>query len=98
MTRAKMANRIRAWGQDPEEEVRVAGGHKLVDLHMAMDRVQDKDNWKMPVVFTGRFTREQIAVTTAAIQFFAGSWSDFEPLGKGQYRVTAPGYYMSVGA
>lgn len=75
-------------------------GNKVTrgELSEAFSRVQDKKNWKNPISAVVALTDYERALTEEAISFFAGSPSFFQIVDGGKYRVTAPGYYASVGA
>lgn len=74
-------------------------GYTERQLRDAFEAVADPENWKMPI--SARIKRADIAVTAAAIVFYAGSNTDVfaDPQGDAAYCVVAAaGYYVSVGA
>lgn len=75
----------------------VFGGYTHDQLSDAFDSVADKGNWKLAIdaIVGSDADRRMIA---DAVIYFAGSIADFEELEDGTFRVTADGYYASVGA
>lgn len=68
------------------------------EMRKAFEAVQ-AENWKDPVDAVVAF--DDVSVTVAAIQFFAGSEAYLKPLGPSHdhaFHVKAPGYYARVGA
>ena len=67
------------------------------ELTAAFTKVQSKRGWKFPISATIPASEKEI--TNAAIEHFAGGQAEFEEsVVDGKLRVTAPGYYMVIGA
>jgi hypothetical protein len=67
-------------------------------LRPFFEAVEDKTNWKNPIAHA-YVSREALADTIEAIQFFAGSATTVAWDGdREMFRLNAPGYYISVGA
>lgn len=81
-------------GIDPDEIV--SEGYTWRQLHRAFDMVCNKDNWKLSIKAIIP-EREQWAVD-ASINFFVGGGAHFEPVAGKQLKVTALGYYLTIGA
>jgi hypothetical protein len=62
----------------------------------AFRAVQNTENWKNPI--DAVVAADKLAITVEAIAWFAGSATTVTPLPDGTFKVTAPGYYRSVGA
>ena len=77
----------------------VYDGYTREQLSEAFDQVKDLTNWKLPIdhTFRGFLSESEFRRFDAAIVFYTGSKPVFE-LEDGTTRVTAPGYYQSVGA
>jgi hypothetical protein len=76
------------------------GGYTQAELEAAFALVAPKPNWKMPIgaelpSITSIEKRNLIAF---AIMFFTGGKAAFSKTAGGKIKVTAPGYYNSVGA
>jgi len=65
------------------------------EMRAAFEAVQSK-NWKDPIAAT--IDAEELCVTAAAIEFFAGSEMYIKALGDHKFHIKAPGYYARVGA
>ena len=66
-------------------------------LHEAFDKVCDKSNWKNPI--KGLCKPEDQDVVTEAIIYFTGSVPEFRKVkSTGMLRVTAAGYYLTIGS
>jgi hypothetical protein len=63
----------------------------------AFDLVADKGNWKNRINAVVPADAD-IAVIEDAVAFYAGCLATCVKLKDGRWRVTAPGYYMSVGS
>lgn len=71
-------------------------------LSEAFDTVCDPKNWKMPIDKTIAFdgsdrAHREIALIEEAIKFFSGSVPKMR-FGRDEVRITAPGYYNTIGA
>ena len=77
----------------------VYDGYTREQLSEAFDQVKDLTNWKSPIdhTFRGFLSESEFRRFDAAIVFYTGSKPVFE-LEDDTTRVTAPGYYQSVGA
>lgn len=67
----------------------------------AFELVQNKEHWKLPIdtVLPTGVTLAQVELIEAAIVYFTGGGSTVRRFhATGQIRVTAPGYYASIGA
>lgn len=74
-------------------------GYTNEQLHAAFKLVQNPQLWKMPIVYLlHEPTQAQLDLIEAAVRFFAGSTALFVSLANGNVRVTAPGYYVCIGA
>lgn len=76
------------------------GGYTEEALKEAFELVAPKPNWKLPIdatlpSITSIKKRNLIAF---AVMFFTGSTATWSKTPGGKIRVTAPGYYASVGA
>lgn len=68
-------------------------------LSLAFDQVADKANWKNPIDRVVRIASDrQMAFIREAVIFFTGSVPTFTAKGANKYRVTAAGYYNTIGA
>ena len=72
-------------------------------LSEAFDRVADKANWKNKIDAVVDLNDQEMAMISEAVVFFTGSVAKFAPrngaaLPKCRYRVTAAGYYATIGA
>ena len=83
------------------EIVAKAGGFEFTrrELAVAFARVQHAENWKYPIDALVKLENEKaIAAVREAVIFYTGSVPEIVAvLGKG-YRVTAAGYYMTIGS
>src|SRR5262245_2846710 len=74
------------------------------ELSTAFDRVAAKGNWKNPINTVVEIANDfDMAVIKEAVIFFTGSVPEFHARGGGKlpgchYRVTAKGYYLTIGA
>jgi hypothetical protein len=74
------------------------------ELSTAFNRIAPKGNWKNPINAVVDIANDfDKALMSEAIIFFTGSVPKFLPRGGGKlpgcrYRVTAKGYYLTVGA
>lgn len=76
------------------------------ELSTAFDIVAPKDHWKNPIDATIEVDFNTADLIREAVVFFTGSVPTFEVIetvkdrgdGKGKYRVTAAGYYNTIGA
>lgn len=80
------------------------------ELNDLFQKVQNRSNWKYPIEAVVELDDDEVAKLSYAIGFFAGSPSEFiscnSPVARGPvvtpgkqwYMVTAPGYYVCVGA
>jgi len=77
----------------------VYDSYTRAQLSEAFDSVKDPTNWKCPIdsTFPESLPQETVRLLDAAIVFYAGSKPTFQYL-NGKTRVTARGYYQSVGA
>lgn len=73
------------------------GGYTLDQLSDAFDSVADPVNWKCAVDAIVPATAN-LDLIGRAVTWFAGCIAEFETLPDGQVRVTADGYYLSVGS
>lgn len=80
--------------------VRVFRGYSKAELHDAFELVEDKANWKNPIdtLVPMKLDGGMRHKINAAVIFFAGCEAKFIHAGRDRVRVTAPGYYASVGA
>jgi hypothetical protein len=84
--------------------VRVHKGYTREELSEAFDRVKDRENWKMPIdkSLAGELGAADRSAIEAAVVFYAGCVPTFKVegglCGAMFTRVTAPGYYVAVGA
>lgn len=68
-------------------------------LKAYFNAVADKSNWKNPINATVTLkTRRDVTGTVQAVIFFAGCVPSITKIRRGLYRVTAAGYYLSIGA
>lgn len=75
----------------------VVDGFKVGELREAMTKVQNPQNWKLPIV--ARIQVADFAKVKAAVSFFCGS--PLQKVGEemgGMVKVYGPGYYECVGA
>lgn len=83
------------------EIVAKAGDHEFTrdELKTAFERVADKQNWKNPIraLITEHLTDRDFIAIREAVSFFAGCVPMFRLTPDG-VKVTAPGYYVAVGA
>lgn len=68
------------------------------ELSKAFDSVADRANWKNPINAVVALDSFGICLLTEAVIFFTGSVPSYKSLGGGKYRVTAAGYYRTIGA
>ena len=68
------------------------------ELHDAFNLVANRANWKFPVNCTVNADAAKRALIREAVIFFTGSVPRFHRIARGQYRVSAPGYYATIGA
>jgi len=75
------------------------------ELNAAFSAVANKENWKMPINAVVSLNSETMAVMREAVIFFTGSVPKFKAIGAttnkngaGNYKVTAKGYYLTIGA
>lgn len=74
-------------------------GESTNDLREAFKRVENQENWKYPVCCVlPKATKTERDRIARAIAFFTGSVAKWEKLKSTGWRVTAPGYYKSIGA
>ena len=80
-------------------------GYKKSELDAAFSAVANAENWKLPV--DAKIKADDLSVTAAAIAFHTGAFPTVESHGEwlnaeGKLiwlvRVTAPGYYETIGA
>jgi hypothetical protein len=84
-----------AHGMLPLDQV-VYLGFTQGQLEAAIAMVQNKENWKLPI--NAIVKNEDIQVTLAAINYFAGGACNVTHLANGTAHITAPGYYALIGA
>ena len=87
--------RERAEQQRWERET-VFGGYSVADMRVAFDAVCDPANWKYPI--RASVSRDEAALTVAAISWFAGGGAVVKDKGGRDVTVVAPGYYRMIGA
>ena len=73
------------------------------ELSKAFDVVANKANWKMPIDCDVTLkSHREMAMISKAVVFFTGSVAKFTAVAllgsKCRYRVTAAGYYATIGA
>jgi hypothetical protein len=73
------------------------------ELSAAFDKVANKANWKNAINAVVDVNDFEMAMIAKAVTFFTGSVAKFKPrigapLPKCRYRVTAAGYYKTIGA
>jgi hypothetical protein len=69
------------------------------ELSSLFKAVQPEGNWKGYIYATVELLHERDVVGTGqAITFFTGSRATFHHLGSNLYRVSAAGYYATIGA
>lgn len=69
------------------------------ELEAAFALVRPKANWKDPIdVLIPNKGKAHINLIAQAIAHFTGSIAEFTPVGRRMVRVTAAGYYASIGA
>ena len=64
----------------------------------AFDRVKNPSHWKNPVDAIVEATIDETAVISQAVTFYTGSRPTIRKLGARVFRVTAAGYFATVGA
>jgi hypothetical protein len=67
-------------------------------MRAIFERVENKENWKLPIDATIELDTANKLLLDEAIIFFTGSVPHFHKLAGGKYRITADGYYMAIGA
>lgn len=67
------------------------------ELSEAFKKVQPKGHWKNAIDATLPLAEGEFAMITEAVIFFTGSVPEFQKVGA-QYRVTAAGYFATIGA
>lgn len=74
--------------------------YSRAELKAAFELVENKENWKMPIVKALTLSNGQREVIEEAVVFFAGCRPTFTPIVNvpGKYLVEAVGYYNAVGA
>jgi hypothetical protein len=83
------------WVELSKEQV--FAGFTKNELMDAFDLVKPKANWKEPI--DAIITEDKQEVVDSAIAFFTGGGADYcHVKSVGQMRVTAPGYYVMIGA
>lgn len=65
-------------------------------LQAAFDKVCDKTNWKNPI--NAECSRDEVEVTKSAIIFFTGSIPTYQSISDSRLKVTAAGYYLTIGS
>ena len=70
---------------------------QVIAMSEAFDLVKDEKNWKMPIDAVVPADAD-IALIEDAVVFYAGCLPDVTEQPDGTFRVTAPGYYMSIGS
>jgi hypothetical protein len=68
------------------------------ELAAAFNKVCNAENWKLPVKASVFANEQERAMIAAAVGFFTGSVATFKALKGGNYRVSAPGYYATIGS
>jgi len=69
------------------------------ELMKYFDMVADKANWKNPINARVKLAANEVAMLTEAVIFFTGSVPTILPMArKGEYKVKANGYYLTIGA
>jgi hypothetical protein len=81
--------------QEPTDAPAVFAGYTQSRLDAAFSAVQDKENWKKPIAAI--INSKDLAVTIAAISFFAGCSSSVVVRDDGTCSISAIGYYQAVG-
>lgn len=75
-------------------------GFDRPNLLEAFNRVQNRENWKLPI--DAWVPPEVVDLTVAAIEFFAGGGAEvverYEDERDVRVRIKAPGYYALIGA
>lgn len=70
---------------------------QVIAMSEAFDLVKDEKNWKMPIDASVPADAD-IALIEDAVAFYTGGLPVCVRLADGTWRVTAPGYYMSIGS
>lgn len=90
---------MRAAADNPGELEVVFNGKTRGHLRTAFNRVRNPQGWKLPinriVVARGEDELEDIL---DAIDFFVGGGGEVKRIRGRTFRVTAPGYYVTIGA
>lgn len=95
----RMARENRERAEYEKATVVTTEGWTIADLRTAFDQVQNEQHWKGPIdKNVKRTTPEQRRKISKAVVFFAGCEAEWQSMGKGVWRVTAPGYWAAVGA
>ncbi len=65
-------------------------------MEAAFSAVQNKANWKFPI--SAEILASDRDIVSESIGWYAGGGAQFEDIGNGRLRVTAPGYYNLIGS
>lgn len=78
---------------------------RIAELSAAFDRVRNADHWKnridavISIPGRGEEFSAAVALISEAVTFYTGSVARFTPCGRPtMYRVTAAGYFATIGA
>lgn len=76
------------------------GGYTQLELEAAFNLVCNKENWKLPIKaeLPSILSAEKRKLIAFAIGFYTGSETSFGKTAGGKLLVSAPGYYVAVGA
>ena len=81
-----------------EQNQVVYNGFTRRQLTEAFNRVENKENWKLPIDAVVTVNFAELNAIKAAVIFFTGGAAKSKRRLAGVYHITAPGYYNSVGA
>ena len=80
------------------ETVATASGHTIAQLREAFDRVQNPEDWKLPIDATLKASVEERRLISEAVIHFTGSTVEWTNFGRGRWNAKAAGYYAAIGA
>lgn len=94
----KLRDKLQARVKELEDKLRIHEPFTSTEMQAAFEMVRDKSDWKKPIdIVIDDPGPKNLACMEEAIIFYTGSTATVRELPSGRLKITAPGYYNTIG-